>query len=205
MTNGYAWYSSAGKFGMCPALLLQDSRLNPRQIQVFLALALHAHPKTGICYVSLARLAEIVGLASVSDVSRAISALEKAEWLSSQQRFNRTNLYTLRTSKSASKNQRPVKTRTVSKEDHTAALRERGAYVEPVLYDDLNIHDLVKLLSRDGQIHEMTYLELARLRLDCFETGVFDDFPREELAKHFFQLKAMGIVTEAQVSAIENA
>lgn len=186
-----AWFANAGQFAVCPVALLSDSRLNPRQVQVFLALAAHANSATGQCNVSLDRIAEIVGLSQPADVSRAISALVKAGWVEKRRRFNETNIYTVRISSSASDSARSVTDRRLADEDYRAVQVSRGVRVvdKSTLPQDSEVVEVIVA----GEPVDMTYLELAVAWRDKMELGV-SDIDTLEFQRHVPTLHKMGLL-----------
>lgn len=93
-------------FGFCPVQLLLDPELGPRELRVFLCLAVHADSATGKCTPSQDRIAEMCGYYKKgkpdrSLVSTLIHNLVLRGWVKNlgQQGFNRTNVYQVRVPK----------------------------------------------------------------------------------------------------------
>ena len=80
-----------GLFGCCPILLLQDQRLAPNCVRVYIAVQSFEGTKDS----SWANIDDIANRAGISQqaASKAISGLVEMGWLSRQRRFSKSSVY----------------------------------------------------------------------------------------------------------------
>ena len=90
------------QFALAPTLILLDRKVGPRELRVFLCLSMHASAKTGICYPSQKRIAEMCGYMrkdkpDATLVSLLIKKLVERGWIKNlgQRGFKKTNIYRL--------------------------------------------------------------------------------------------------------------